>query len=547
MAERVRVLLIEDDPADARLIREQLADARGMTFEVLAADSLTAGLAHLASHHTDVVLLDLGLPESAGLETVRRFFARAATRAVLIVLSIVADEEIAVQAVQLGAQDYLIKGLVDTGVLVRSIRYALERARAEEALKQARAELEVRVQERTAELGHAIDTLREEIAERERLENQLIQSQKLESLGRLAGGVAHDFNNLLTAILGYSELLTRRADAATAAGLEQIRLAAERATRLTRQLLIFSRRGVVEPAVLDLNELTQNLSQLLLRLIGEDVHLEVRRHPELWHVRADAGQIEQVLLNLSVNARDAMPHGGRLTIATSNVDVDEGRARGLAVAAGQYVELTVSDTGSGMSAETKAHLFEPFFTTKERGKGTGLGLATCHGIVKQSGGSIVCASAMGEGTTFTVLLPRFRGDAPVVHRAEEQAVSGGTETLLVVEDEPLVRTIAVTALRERGYFVLEAADGVDALRVAGEIAGPIDLLITDLVMPQMGGRDLAEQLRADRPEMRVLYTSGYTEDEGIRLRGAIDQARFLQKPFTGSALATRVREVLGGA
>jgi two-component system cell cycle sensor histidine kinase/response regulator CckA len=670
MGDRVRILLIEDDPADARLIRELLADAKGMTFHVASVATLAAGLEHLATVGTDVVLLDLGLPDSVGLETVRRFYAKAGSSAVLIVLSIVADEELAVQAVQLGAQDYLIKGLVDTGVLVRSLRYALERSRAEEALKQARAELENRVRERTAELARAIDNLRAEIAERKQaeealrasqrllqglidnstaviyvkdpdgryllinrrfeelfhvtkeairgksdfelfpkeraetyrahelrvfeanapleweevipqddglhtyislkfplhdaggkafatcgistditerkqLEGQLLQSQKLESIGRLAGGVAHDFNNLLTAILAYSEILMHRADDSLTHNVEQIKLAAERAARLTRQLLIFARRGVVEATILDLNELMLNLSHLLRRLIGEDMDLVVQPRAGLWAVRADAGQIEQVLVNLAVNARDAMPRGGNLTIEASNASVDQAHARERNMAvAGDYVRVTVSDTGTGMSEETKAHLFEPFFTTKEQGKGTGLGLATCHGIVRQSGGYIFCSSEVGKGTTFTVYLPRFQGRAAIVERMEEAAVLGGSETVLVVEDDPVVRGIAVRALRERGYRVLEAANGVDALRAAERHRERIDLVVTDLVMPRMGGKDLAEQLRVVQPDLRVLYTSGYTESERVRLGEAGDLATFLQKPFTGSTLARRVREAL---
>jgi signal transduction histidine kinase len=545
MVDRVRILIIEDDPAHLRLIRELLVEAKGMVFDVVTGDSLATGLQVLARGGVDVVLLDLGLPDSVGLETVKRFYARGGKPPVLIVMSIVADEELAVQAVGLGAQDYWIKGLVDTSAVTRSVRYAIERARAEEALKQARADLENRVKERTAELGAANDTLRAEMAERKRLEGQLLQAQKLESLGRLAGGIAHDFNNLLTAILGYSEVLLLRKDPSLATSLGQIKLAADRAARLTSQLLLFARRGVVEAVVLDLNDLTHNISQLLRRLIGEDVELMVRRNPQLWATKADAGQVEQVLLNLGVNARDAMPRGGRLTIATDNAEVGEPLARDLGMSPGAYVVLTVADNGTGMTEETKAHLFEPFYTTKEPGKGTGLGLATSHGIIKQCGGYIFCSSERGKGTTFTVYFPRFLGHPASVDRAEDKPLSGGTETLLVVEDEPLVRSFAVRVLTEMGYRVLEAANGLDALSVA-EHAGRIDLVITDVVMPKMGGTDLAEKLRTVRPELRVLYTSGYTDDQRIRLGSTVDQARFLPKPFTGSALAEKVREILGG-
>jgi PAS domain S-box-containing protein len=670
--EHVRILLIEDDPADARLIRELLGESREMTFEVEGAETLAAATVRLAGRPYDVVMLDLGLPDSVGLDTVRRFFAQGGRMPVLIVLSIVEDQDLAVQAVQLGAQDYLIKGIVDSGGLVRSIRYARERRRAEEALLRAQAELETRVRERTAELAHANAELQAEnterrqaeqalrasqrllqgivdnsgaviyvkdtegryllvnrrfeelfhvtrdeirgktdfaiyppdraqalrandqrvleangplqweemipqdeglhtyvsvrfalhdvdgrpfatcgiatdITERKRLEEQLRQSQKLESVGRLAGGVAHDFNNILTAILGYGEIVTRELppDNPLVDDVEEIKLAAERAGRLTRQLLIFARRGVVEPRMLDLSDLTVNLSHLLRRLIGENVELVVSAAPRLWPIRADAGQMEQVLVNLAVNARDAMPRGGRLSIQTENATIAEGTPdapRGLAP--GNYVRLTISDTGSGMSPETQAHLFEPFFTTKGVGKGTGLGLATCHGIVQQCGGAIYCASELGSGTMFTIYLPRHEGRPPGLEVMEETPVPGGHETVLVVEDDPSVREIAVRALRARGYQVVEAANGIEALSLAERLGHRIDLLVTDMVMPQMGGLDLAERLRANRPRLRALFTSGYTEENAAQLR-EIEDARFLQKPFTGSALARRVREVLG--
>jgi two-component system cell cycle sensor histidine kinase/response regulator CckA len=303
---------------------------------------------------------------------------------------------------------------------------------------------------------------------------------------------------------------------------------------------------VVQPRLLDLGELTTNLSHLLRRLIGEHVELVVSGATRLWPVRADAGQLEEVLVNLSVNARDAMPRGGRLSIETANVAVGPGTGveppPGLGP--GAYVRLTVADTGQGMSAETRAHLFEPFFTTKGPGKSTGLGLATCHGIVQQCGGAIFCESELGRGTTFTVYLPRYEGRAQDAEVIEEGPVTGGHETVLVVEDDPSVREIAVRALRARGYQVVEASNGQEALAVAERLGPRIDLLVTDMVMPQMGGLDLAERLRESRPRLRALFTSGYSEEQAAQLR-EIEDARFLQKPFTGSALARRVREVLG--
>jgi signal transduction histidine kinase/CheY-like chemotaxis protein len=424
---------------------------------------------------------------------------------VLIVTSIIADEETAVQAVHLGAQDYLIKGLVDTGALTRSLRYAFERARAEEALTQG--------------------------------------------LRRLAGGVAHDFNNLLTVILGHSESLLLRGDPGgdpvSTPRLGQIELAAERAARLTRQLLLFARRGVVQPVIVDLDLLTQAVSQLLRGMIGENVDLVVQCAPGLWRVKADASHIEQLIVNLALNARDAMPGGGRLTIATANAQIDTSRGRELGVAPGPYVELTVTDTGERMSDEMKAHVFEPFYATRDAERGTGLGLATCRIIVQESGGRILCSGEQGKGTTFTVFLPRFGGQSAAPERAEDASAIGGTGTLLVVEAEPLVRAFAVRALREMGYHVLEASYGIDALKVSEESAGRIDLVITDWFLPKMGGKTLVEQLRVGRPELRALYTSGYTDEERPRLGTSLDEACFLPKPFTGSALAKRVREMLG--
>jgi signal transduction histidine kinase len=499
-----------------------------------------------------MVLLDLGLPDSVGLDTLRRLYARAPSVPLLIVLSILADEEIAVQAVQLGAQDYLIKGVVDAGGLVRSVRYARERHRSEEALRRAQAQLENRVRERTAQLARAVDDLQAQVDERRRAEEALrdsqgllLQAQKLESIGRLAGGVAHDFNNMLMVIMSYSEILTRTLPSGDpmAADVEQIKMAAERGARLTRQLLLFARRGVVEPRLLDLRELSQGLSQLLRRLIGEDIELVVRSGQGLWPVRADVGQLEQVMVNLAVNARDAMPRGGRLTIETENVMVPP-QPQGGQLPPGQYVRLTVSDTGTGMSEETRAHLFEPFFTTKGMGQGTGLGLATCHGVVRQCNGHIHCTSALGEGSTFVIYLPRGEGRPHPAEIVDESPAPGGQETVMVVEDDAPVRNIAVRALRGRGYDVLEASNGIEALGTIERGRRRIDLLVTDMVMPQMGGVDLARRLRALQPALQVLFTSGYADDGGAHM-GEIDGAKFLEKPFTGSILARQVRELLG--
>ena len=389
-----------------------------------------------------------------------------------------------------------------------------------------------------------------DMTERRRLEEQLLQSQKMEAVGRLAGGIAHDFNNLLTAVSGYSELLLtqlpegdpRRESA------EEIRQAGSRAAALTRQLLAFSRRQVLEPRVLDLNAVISGMERMLRRVIGEDVELTTALEPELWRSKADPGQIEQAILNLVVNARDAMPRGGRLTVETANVELDE-KFAGLyaTVHPGPHVMLAVSDTGVGMDAELQARLFEPFFTTKERGKGTGLGLSTTYGIVKQSGGSIWVYSEPGHGTTFKIYLPRC--EEPLEDRvapAPTKAPAAGTESVLLVEDEPEVRRLVEKLLALRGYKVLSAGSPSEAIALARRHEAPIELLLTDVIMPGMNGRELARVLAETRPRMKVLYMSGYT-DAAISQQGILAPGTaFLSKPFTPDVLARKVREVIDG-
>ena len=389
----------------------------------------------------------------------------------------------------------------------------------------------------------------EDITERKRLEAQLLWSQKMETVGRLAGGVAHDFNNLLTTIIGYAELAIMGLHPSDRiySDLQEILKASERAARLTQQFLAFSRRQIIEPKVVNLNKILADTDRMLRRLIGEDIELATVPAEDLWPVKVDPGQIAQVIVNLAVNARDAMPEGGKLTIETRCVTLDEGYARQrVTVSPGDYVMLAVSDTGVGMTREVKEHLFEPFFTTKEVGKGTGLGLATCYGIVKQSGGNIWVYTEPGRGTTFKIYLPRVQERAETLPKRDEAGyLPGGTETVLLVEDEPSVRNMAARILREQGHTVLEAATGEEALRVAKEKGEDrIHLLLTDVVMPRMGGRELADRLRVDRPDIKVLFFSGYT-DEAVARHGVLDRgAAFLQKPFSPAALARKVRELL---
>jgi two-component system cell cycle sensor histidine kinase/response regulator CckA len=395
---------------------------------------------------------------------------------------------------------------------------------------------------------HDISERKTSEEEKKRLQEQLVQAQKMEAVGQLAGGIAHDFNNLLTAITGYSELLLgelppedlRRSHA------EEIRKAGERAASLTQQLLAFSRRQVLEPKVLDVNIVVSDIERMLRRLIGEHIELKTRKAPDLWKVKADPGQLEQAILNMVLNARDAMPNGGTLAITTSNADLDENFARThVPTQPGSYVMVAVSDTGVGISDEVKARLFEPFFTTKERGKGTGLGLSTTYGIVKQSGGYLWCDSEVGRGTTFQVFLPRVEEPvSEVVERKASPPIHPGDETVLLVEDEPEVRSLVQRILKTQGYTVVTAANPDEALAVAREFKGAIQLMVTDVVMPGMSGLQLAERLTPTRPDMKVLFVSGYTND-AIGHQGVLDPGTaFLQKPFTPNALARKVREVL---
>ena len=387
-----------------------------------------------------------------------------------------------------------------------------------------------------------------DVTERKLLQEQFRQAQKMEGIGRLAGGVAHDFNNLLTVILGYCEFAFTKAvgNHSLRDDLNQVKQAGERATTLVSQLLAFSRKQVLQPRVLDLNQVVGSSERMLQRLIGEDVDLVSNTRSGLRHVLADPGQIEQIILNLAVNARDAMPQGGRLTIETANVELDENYARTHAeVVPGRYVLLAASDTGHGMDADTQARIFEPFFTTKEPGKGTGLGLSTVFGIVKQSGGHIWFYSEPGQGATFKIYLPVV--DEDVTSAGEEIEVGSslnGSVTILLVEDDEMVREFARAALRSYGYTVLAAADAAEALEFSREHIGLISLIVTDLVMPGITGRKLSEQLTSLRPEMKVLYVSGYPDNAIVR-HGLLDpETAFLQKPFTPDALARKVREVL---
>ena len=384
-----------------------------------------------------------------------------------------------------------------------------------------------------------------DVTERKLLEEQLRQSQKMEAIGQLAGGVAHDFNNLLTVIGGYSSILLGKLprDSPYRPSIEEIKKAGDRAGSLTRQLLAFSRKQILQPKILDLNTVVSDLDKMLRRLIGEDIDLLSITDPKLDKVKADPGQIEQVLLNLVVNARDAMPEGGKLTIETSNAVLSKDYARLHGIPSGGYIMLAVSDTGCGMDASTRERIYEPFFTTKTAGKGTGLGLATLYGIVKQSGGNVWVYSELGHGTTFKIYLPRAEEVAETGELTGAKPTPQGTETVLLVEDEDQVRLILKQILENQGYHVLSASHGEEALAISQE-PGDIQLMITDVVMPQMSGRELAERVVATRPSLRVLFMSGYTDDAIVR-HGLLDEKlNFIQKPFDSATVARKVREVL---
>jgi signal transduction histidine kinase len=424
------------------------------------------------------------------------------------------------------------------------------RKRLEEELRRHGNELEGRVAERTHELREANERLLRERAEREEAERRLRQAQKMEAIGRLAGGIAHDFNNLLTVVQGYAELALQGSGKAEElrACLGEIEMASQRGATLTRQLLAFSRQQVLAPVVLDLDRLVTGLAGMLRRLIGENIELRTLPSPGLRRIQADQGQLEQVIVNLVVNARDAMPRGGTLEISTANIPADEAlRLAGPSWPPGPGVLLSVSDTGVGMNPEIQSHLFEPFFTTKDRGKGTGLGLATVHGIVLQSRGSILVESVPGRGSTFKILLPAV--EAPIAAGGDARAENARrklTGTILLVEDEPTVRKLTRMALEGAGYSVLEAADPLAATEIFIQSDRKVELLLTDVVMPHMSGPELARQISALRPEIKVLFMSGYTDHE-IDTRFPVGvRSRFLQKPYRVADLLGAVGDLIAG-
>ncbi len=514
----VTVLHLEDEARDARLIERQLA-ADGIACEVVRVDCEASFRAAVARGGFDIILADHSLPDFDGIDALR--IARESCPSVpFICVSGSLGEELAIDALKSGATDYVLKHRLSR--LGPAVRRALQESAERD--KRRRAESEVAV-----------------------LENQLRHSQKMEAVGQLAGGIAHDFNNLLTVINGYCErLLVMSADGdPMAADLDLIHKAGQRAAQLTRQLLAFSRRQVLQPKLIELNGIVIDIERILRRVIGEQVTVVTKLDSALGVTQADPGQIEQVIMNLAINARDAMPNGGVLTIETANITIDGVATPRYPLRAGRYAMLAVRDTGIGMDAATAARIFEPFFTTKEAGKGTGLGLSTVYGILMQSGGDVAVESTPGAGTTMRVFLPIVDGvpASPVAPRPEP--LPRGNETLLVVEDEDFVRELVREFLHTSGYTVIEANSAEDAIRlIENEDTPPIDLLVTDVVLPGLNGARLAEHLKARMPRIEALYMSGYPGDSMFRGEVFDPGQSFLAKPFTRHVLTGKVREIL---
>ena len=518
-AVRRLLLVVEDDPGDARLLREMFDEHDSHNTELTHVVCMSDAERHLAERNVDVILLDLGLPDAQGLEAVRRAHVVAPTIP-LVVLTGLDDESLAVRALQEGAQDYLIKGRIDAHGLLRSVRYAVERKSLEDAGILAA--------------------------------NQLLQAQKVESLGRLAGGIAHDFNNMLFAVHGYAELLSQDLASDDPARLDPERLllsvneishAAERATALTSQLLAFSRRQAVSVNVLDLNATVTRVEPMVRQLIGENLRLVLKLDPDAGHICADGGQIDQILVNLVLNARDAMPDGGTVTVESGNAAFDGDSVPGRAdVASGSYVFLAVSDTGIGMDSATREQIFDPFFTTKAIGKGTGLGLATTQGIVHQAGGHITVESDLGVGTAFRVYFPR--DDGAIGEQTQSPAARiVGAGRVLVAEDDPAVRDITTRFLERAGYDVRGVVDGVEALAIAAD-SPPFDVLVADVVMPRMSGIDLAQEMMNRYPLIGVVLLSGYAA-EALEVSLATERgATFVSKPVTSSELLQAVVQAI---
>ena len=628
-----RILVLENDSSFAQIVCDMLESNRNCSFEIVLSRAVHAAVPRSVYESVDALLLGVASLDATGPTLVAEIHSQFDSLPILALIP-AEEEELGTQILEAGAAEYLVRETLSRELLQKGLKYAVERTRAENAVRQAEQrfhelfenakdilftlDLEGNVTSlnKSAEevmgwsrsearqinikslvapehlnlcsqmmqrivseepLQHfeitmlrkdgrkvllqtsarliysngqkqGIQGIARDVTERRHLENMVQQSQKLEAIGRLSGGLAHDFNNLFCVINGHTELLTERMEPAHPAikNLTQIKKAVDSASSLTRQLLAFSRKQVFHPRILNLNAVVVETRNLLGRLVGGQIEFFTSLHSSLGNVRVDPVQLEQVLVNLVLNARDAMPQGGKLTIETRNVDLEEGaRSKRDIVPAGGYVVLSVTDNGCGMDEEAQSRIFEPFYTTKELGKGAGLGLATVYGIVKQSGGFIWVYSELGQGTTIRVYLPRVDSSPmPLLPGNATVEIRKGTETVLLVENAESLRTLAKEFLKANGYAVLDAENGKEALRIAGAFGGTIHLLLTDVIMPGMGGKQLAEHLTSLRPATRVLYMSGYSND-GIVQSGILESgALLLEKPFTREMLLRRVRQVL---
>lgn len=519
MTDTMRVLFVEDSEDDCFLVRRVLEQA-AMTVDWARVDTRDGFLAALAGRPWDVVLSDHSMPHFSSLEALRLLRNRQLDIPFIIVSGTIGEEQ-AVAAMRAGASDYVLKGNL---------------TRLPEAIAREQREREKR--DRAREAQEAL----------EEAERQLRHAQKLEAVGRLAGGIAHDFNNLLTAILGFTELALDDLppDAPLRRDLDQVVLAAERASQLTRQILTFCRRDDAIPAELDLGSTTAELIPMLRRLLGADIEIDAAVSSDTPTIVMDRGQLEQVLMNLAVNARDAMPDGGHLSITARSTTLEAGRAGPLGVAAGRYAALSVRDTGHGMDDDTRARVFDPFFTTKEVGKGTGLGLSTVYGLVKHAGGAIELETAPGAGTTFTILLPAAAAAAAAAPESVPSATHTGTEGILLVETDTQVRRLATAVLENAGYTVTGADSRDRALSLAPALER-VDLLLTNIVMPGGTGRDLAGQVACHHPGVRVLFVSGHAVHDALPVHVTENPLALLRKPFSPSSLLSAVRACLDAA
>jgi signal transduction histidine kinase len=515
----LNLLMLEDEPLDAELTIKALEEA-GFDCCWDRVDTQEDFISRLDTGKYDLILSDYNLPNFDGLSALKVSLERKPDIPFILISGAI-GEETAIESLKTGATDYVLKDRLSR--LAPVVERALQEKEESKRRKQAEEE-------------------------KAALQEQLLQSQKMEAIGQLAGGIAHDFNNLLTVIQGYSEiaLISLKQTDPLRDTILRINQAAIKAGNLTQQLLAFSRRQVLEMKVVDLNETIRELNNMLRRVIGEDIELITALEKNLWHTKVDPRQIDQVIINLAVNAKDAMPNGGKLTIETTNVHVDRSYAYDHAgILPGLYVMLSVSDTGTGISPEIKDRIFEPFFTTKEKGKGTGLGLSTIYGIINQCGGSILIYSEPGQGTTFKIYLSRASEARDELKKETNLTrFPRGNETILVVEDDTAARRLTAEILNMQGYLVLEASDGNEALNIAKTYDANIQLVLTDVVMPQMSGREMADRLRMLRTDIKVLFMSGYTNDTIVH-HGILDKGLFyIQKPFTVDGLSKKIREVL---